>query len=62
MISTIFNPDSGAYEPYETGTYYGIISGSGANMEIVGVIVMTSEDPRFEGVTAQETGGFIVYR
>lgn len=48
-------------EVYETGKYYGIIGGPRAN-EIVGVIVMESEDPRFEGVTAQETGGFIVYR
>ncbi len=30
--------------------------------EIVGVIVIESEDPRYEGVTAQETGGFILYR
>jgi hypothetical protein len=51
----------GKLEVYEAGKYYGIIGGPGAN-EIVGVIVMESEDPRFEGVTAQETGGFIVYR
>ena len=62
VTSSILNPDSGAYELYESGTYYGIIAGAGADMEIVGVIVMTSEDPRSEGVTAQETGGFIVYR
>lgn len=62
VVSTIRNPDTGALELYEEGTYYGIIGGEGEEMEIVGVIVMESDDPRFEGVRAQETGGFIVYR
>jgi hypothetical protein len=60
VVSTILN-DSGALEEYESGTYYGILGGENAS-EIVGVIVMESADPRYEGVTAQETGGFIVYR
>lgn len=60
--SNSIDPDTGALEAYEDGTYYGIIAGAGADMEIVGVIVIESDDPRFEGVTAQETGGFIVYR
>jgi len=30
--------------------------------EIVGIFVVTSTDPRDDSVTAQETGGFIVYR
>lgn len=46
---------------YEAGTYYAIVAGDDAE-EIVGVIVVESKDPRFEDVTAQETGGFIVYR
>lgn len=62
VVSSIVNPDSGALETYEEGTYYGIIGGAGEDMEIVGVIVMESDDPRYEGVRAQETGGFIVYR
>lgn len=53
--------DGGALEVYEEGTYYAIVGGEGAS-EIVGVFVVESEDPRFSDVTAQETGGFIVYR
>ena len=52
-------------EQYETGQYYAVISGDatrGAQDEIVGIIVVESEDPRFENVTVRETGGFIVYR
>jgi len=62
------NPD-GADEEYEAGTYYAIVAGENAG-EIVGVIVVESDDPRYSSrdedgeprVTAQETGGFIVYR
>jgi len=61
VVSSIFNAGSGALETYEEGTYFGILGGPDAN-EIVGIIAMESEDPRFSGVTAQETGGFIVYR
>jgi hypothetical protein len=44
------------------GTYYAIISGEDAG-EIVGVLVMTGNDPRYDdSTTYQETGGFIVYR
>lgn len=43
------------------GTYYAIVSGDNAE-EIVGVLVMTGDDPRFAGTSYQETGGFIVYR
>ena len=65
LTSTIIN-DSGALELYETGTYYGILAGDATDLadggELVGVIVIESDDPRYEGVTAQETGGFILYR
>ncbi|RYH10132.1 hypothetical protein [Tropicimonas sp. IMCC6043] len=60
VTSTYYN-DKGALEQYEGGNYYAIVSGKNAE-EIVGVIVVESEDPRFEGVTARETGGFILYR
>ncbi|MCC7319427.1 MAG: hypothetical protein IT542_00455 [Rubellimicrobium sp.] len=57
---------SGNLVPYESGTYYAVIAGDMTDRndggEIVGIVVMTSEDPRVDGVTAQETGGFIVYR
>ena len=46
---------------YETGKYYGVVSGADAD-EIVGVIVIEAEDPRVDGVTVRETGGFILYR
>ncbi len=55
--------DKGVLQVFESGKYYGIISGDDAE-EIVGVFVVESGDPRFPdgGVTVQETGGFIVYR
>ena len=55
--------EKGVLQVFESGKYYGIISGDTAE-EIVGVFVVESEDPRYEdgGVTVQETGGFIVYR
>jgi hypothetical protein len=43
------------------GTYFAIMSGENAE-EVVGVLVMTGDDPRVAGTTYQETGGFIVYR
>jgi predicted small lipoprotein YifL len=53
----------GRVQDYEDGTYYGIIGGDlDTGGEVVGVLVMTSNDPRYDGVTAQETGGFILYR
>lgn len=57
---------TGAIRVYETGTYAGIIAGDLTDAadggEIVGVIVIESEDSRFQGVNFQETGGFIATR
>jgi hypothetical protein len=53
--------DNGEVSESGEGTYYAIISGEGAG-EVVGVLVMTGNDPRFAGGTYQETSGFIVYR
>ena len=65
LTSSLVNED-GALQPYEEGTYYGIIAGDLTDPkdggEIVGIIVIESQDPRYSGVTAQETGGFILYR
>ena len=65
LTSSVLNED-GALQPYEEGTYYGIIAGDLTDPkdggEIVGIIVIESQDPRYSGVTAQETGGFILYR
>lgn len=54
------NPD-GALETFESGNYYAVVSGDDAE-EVVGIIVVQGEDPRFEGVTVRETGGFILSR
>ncbi|NAZ36501.1 hypothetical protein [Rubellimicrobium sp. CFH 75288] len=51
----------GRVADYETGRYYAILGGRNAD-EVVGVFVVESDDPRFDGVRAQETGGFILYR
>ncbi len=56
----------GTLQEYESGSYYGIIAGdmadAGDGGEIVGMFVVESTDPRYEDITAQETGGFILYR
>ncbi len=49
---------SGTNETFESGKYYAVISGSGAD-EVVGVIVVTSS---VNDITVRETGGFILYR
>ncbi|HCP82423.1 MAG TPA: hypothetical protein DIT67_12900, partial [Octadecabacter sp.] len=65
LISSYTDSD-GVTNVYETGTYYGILAGDTTDAadggELVGVIVIESEDPRYDGVTAQETGGFILLR
>ncbi len=46
----------------ESGNYYALMSGDhtqGDGGQIVGIIVVDSADPRFEGSTVRETGGFI---
>ncbi|MBN2629064.1 MAG: hypothetical protein JXR75_00825 [Rhodobacteraceae bacterium] len=60
LTSTVAMAD-GSRSAYEAGNYYAIVSGDNAD-EVVGVIVVTSEDPRTDNVTARETGGFILYR
>jgi hypothetical protein len=65
-VSSVRANASGAVEAYEQGVYYGIVAGDLTDPkdggEIVGVIVIESEDPRYDGITVQETGGFILYR
>ena len=60
-LSSAVNRADGSLEQYEAGNYYAIVAGENAD-EVVGIIVVTSSDPRSEGVTARETGGFILYR
>ncbi len=57
-VTSQYPNDEGQQEEFESGMYYGVISGDDAD-EIVGVIVVTSEIDSF---TARETGGFILYR
>lgn len=56
-----YTNSNGAIDQLETGEFYGIVSGAGAD-EVVGIIVVTSDDPRFDDVTVRETGGFVVTR
>lgn len=53
--------NTGAAVTFESGTYYAMVAGDNAE-EIVGIVVVTSTDPRYTGVTTRETGGFVVYR
>ncbi|MFD1510687.1 hypothetical protein [Lacimonas salitolerans] len=49
----------------DEGNYYIVLSGdhtAGDGGEIVGVVVVESDDPRFTDVTVRETGGFILER
>jgi len=49
----------------DEGNYYLLLSGDHTATpggEIVGIVVVEGEDPRFEDVTVRETGGFIVTR
>ncbi len=58
--------EGGAGKLYDEGVFYGVLAGDLTDRndggELVGVIVITSDDPRYDGVTAQETCGFILYR
>ncbi|MFP7571937.1 hypothetical protein [Marivita sp. S2033] len=49
----------------EGGSYYAVMSGDHTSLpggEIVGVVVFENDDPRYEGVTVRETGGFVAVR
>jgi hypothetical protein len=51
----------GAAAVFEDGKYYAVVAGPNAD-EIVGVIVVEADDPRYTGVTVRETGGFLLSR
>ena len=53
---------TGAEEEFEAGRFYGLVSGTGVDMELAGVLVVEAEDQRWDGVTVRETGGIIAYR
>lgn len=60
-IASFVSNEGGGLETFESGNYYAVLSGNNAE-EIVGVIVVNSDDPRFDGVGVRETGGFILTR
>jgi hypothetical protein len=60
-VNSQIDNDTGGQDVYEDGKYYAILAGDNAS-EVVGIVVVTSDDPRFDGVTARETGGFVLYR
>ncbi len=65
QLSSSFTATDGTPVSFESGNYYAVLSGdatSGGEDEVVGVIVVEALDPRAEGVTVRETGGFILYR
>ena len=60
-LNSFVQPTGKAVEEYEAGKYYAVVSGTDPD-EVTGIIVVESDDPRNDGVTARETGGFILYR
>jgi len=60
-VQSNYYTGTGAVEGFEAGNYYAIVSGDKAQT-VVGMIVVESDDPRWDGVTTRETGGFILSR
>ena len=60
-LQSLVTLENGTTEVLEQGNYYAVLSGANPN-EITGVIVVESQDPRYDGVTVRETGGFIAER
>lgn len=59
-ISSRYITNDGQFVQFETGTYYGIVSGDNAE-ELVGIVVAeTSSDPNAS--TLRDTTGFTIYR
>jgi len=61
-INSFYANDAGTVQAFEAGNYYAVVAdGDGGNAsEVVGVIVV--EGSLGDGVTARETGGFLLYR
>ncbi len=60
-ITSSYVDREGVRVQYESGKYYAVLAGDSAE-EITGVVVVEGEDPFVDGVTARESGGFILYR
>jgi len=57
----LLTSSTGASTALGQGQFYALMAGEDAS-EIVGVVVVEVQDPRFDDVSTQESGGFIVYR
>lgn len=68
LIGTVFTSSTEAALTAgleDDGKFYALMSGDHTSQpggEIVGVVVIENDDPRLEGVTVRETGGFIAVR
>ena len=64
-VFSLYSDQNGDIQNYENGQFYAILAGDATDAadggEVVGVVVITSNDPRLEE-NVQETGGFILYR
>lgn len=62
LLDSSYTNSSGTAVSFDAGKYYALVSGAGVDQKIVGVFVVESADPRYTGVTARETGGYILNR
>lgn len=60
MFSNYIDPN-GDPQDHLLGSYYGVLAGEGADMELVGVIVVEGVDLR-DDTRVRETGGFVMER
>lgn len=60
-VGSSINTNSGV-QAFQTGNYYAVVSGEGADQEITGIIVVENTDEIAETGSVRETGGFIVTR
>ena len=61
QLNSYVATSDGGIEEFESGNYYAVVAGDTAE-EVVGIVVVDGDDPRFDGVTVRETGGFILTR
>lgn len=59
-----FIDQNGVVQDHLLGDYYGVLAGEGADMELVGVVVVEAKDPRDPSgkIVVRETGGFVMER
>ncbi len=62
LLGSNYYDSSGSLKALDSGKYYALVSGAGADQQVVGVFVVEADDPRYTGVKVRETGGFILDR